>query len=190
MIACCGRPAAASFCDPFAYIVSTMRAKRSQKSARWGSPSRRRSLVRRAPGRLEKLREIVARRLNVRVSESDRFVGVAADPGLIQLRVFLRSTLHATWRQQMHTYVTLTECMQPVEYLGRDRLQARNDQRYVECAIQISGLVQFSGSQRIVQIPEGEPRGIMVLRLRTARAFRHGRWLDLRAQPEDLINLQ
>src|SRR5216683_6081839 len=49
MIACCGRPAAASFCDRFAYIVPTMRAKRSQKSARCGSPSRRRSLVRQAP---------------------------------------------------------------------------------------------------------------------------------------------
>src|SRR5258708_2054522 len=49
MLACCGRPAAASFCDPFAYIVSTMRAKRSQKSARWGPPSRRRSLARQAP---------------------------------------------------------------------------------------------------------------------------------------------
>jgi hypothetical protein len=33
MFACCGRPAAASFCDPFAYIVFTMRAKRSQKLA-------------------------------------------------------------------------------------------------------------------------------------------------------------
>src|SRR6266436_7039444 len=30
-------PTAASFCDPFAYIVPTMRAKRSQKSARCGS---------------------------------------------------------------------------------------------------------------------------------------------------------
>src|SRR5260370_1221540 len=49
MLAYCGRPAAASFCDPFAYIVTTMRAKRSQKSARCGSPSRRRSLVRQAP---------------------------------------------------------------------------------------------------------------------------------------------
>jgi len=27
MIAYCGRPTAASFCDPFAYIVVTMRAK-------------------------------------------------------------------------------------------------------------------------------------------------------------------
>src|SRR6266849_5685130 len=45
-------PTAASFCDPFAYIVPTMRAKRSQKSARRGSPSRRRSLVRQAPSRL------------------------------------------------------------------------------------------------------------------------------------------
>jgi len=25
MIACCGRPTAAAFCDPFAYIVHTMR---------------------------------------------------------------------------------------------------------------------------------------------------------------------
>src|SRR3984885_13250122 len=50
MFACCGRPAAASFCDPFAYIVPTMRAKQSQKSARWGPASRRRPLVRQAPG--------------------------------------------------------------------------------------------------------------------------------------------
>src|SRR5882672_9650750 len=50
MFACCGRPAAASFCDPFTYIVSTMRVKGSQKSARWGPPSRRRPLVRQAPG--------------------------------------------------------------------------------------------------------------------------------------------
>jgi hypothetical protein len=34
MIAYCGRPSAASFCDPFAYIVHAMRAKRSQKAAR------------------------------------------------------------------------------------------------------------------------------------------------------------
>jgi hypothetical protein len=42
-------PTAASFGDPFAYIVPTMRAKRSPKSARCGSASRRRSLVRQAP---------------------------------------------------------------------------------------------------------------------------------------------
>src|SRR5260370_24532399 len=31
MFACCGRPAAASFCDPFAYIVRTMRAKENDR---------------------------------------------------------------------------------------------------------------------------------------------------------------
>jgi len=51
MFACCGRPAAASLGDPFTYIVSTMRVKRSPKAARWGPPSRRRPLVRQAPGR-------------------------------------------------------------------------------------------------------------------------------------------
>src|SRR3954468_8813749 len=51
MFACCGRPAAASLGDPFTYIVSTMRVKGSPKSARWGTPSRRRPLVRQAPNR-------------------------------------------------------------------------------------------------------------------------------------------
>jgi len=40
MVICCGRPASAACCDPFAYIVPAMRAKRSQQAARWGSPSR------------------------------------------------------------------------------------------------------------------------------------------------------
>jgi len=39
MIAYCGRPAAASFCDQLTYIVTTMRVSWSQKSARCGSPS-------------------------------------------------------------------------------------------------------------------------------------------------------
>src|SRR4051794_4798727 len=51
MFACCGRPAAASFGDRFTNIVSTMRVKRSPKSARWGPPSRRRPSVSHAPGR-------------------------------------------------------------------------------------------------------------------------------------------
>src|SRR3954470_24652762 len=50
MFACCGRPAAASLGDPFTYMVSTMRVKGSPKSARWGPASRRRPLVRQAPG--------------------------------------------------------------------------------------------------------------------------------------------
>src|SRR3954454_9300491 len=49
MFACCGRPPAAPLGDPFTYIVSTMRVKRSPKAARWGPPSRRRPLVRQAP---------------------------------------------------------------------------------------------------------------------------------------------
>ena len=49
MLAYCGRPSAASFGDRFPCIVSAMRGKRSPKSARWGAPSLRRSLVRQAP---------------------------------------------------------------------------------------------------------------------------------------------
>src|SRR5581483_10922611 len=49
MIAYCGCPPAASSCDPFPYIVPAMRGKRSQESARWGTPSLRRSLVSQAP---------------------------------------------------------------------------------------------------------------------------------------------
>jgi len=49
MLAYCGRPAAADFGDRFAYIVPAMRAKRSPKSARWGAPSLRRSLLVQAP---------------------------------------------------------------------------------------------------------------------------------------------
>src|SRR5258708_26954452 len=42
-------PAAASFCDPFGYILSNMRAKRSQKSARCGHCALQ-SLLRASPG--------------------------------------------------------------------------------------------------------------------------------------------
>ena len=48
MLAYCGRPRSASFCDRFPYIGRAMRGKRSQKAARSGSPSLRRSLVRQA----------------------------------------------------------------------------------------------------------------------------------------------
>src|SRR5581483_9840054 len=45
----CVAPAAASSGDRFPYIVPAMRGKRSPESARWGSPSLRRSSVRQAP---------------------------------------------------------------------------------------------------------------------------------------------
>ena len=51
MLAYCGRPRSVTFCDRFPYIVHAMRGKRSQKAARSGSPSLRRSLVRQAPRR-------------------------------------------------------------------------------------------------------------------------------------------
>ena len=56
---------------------------------------------------LQELREVIARRLDMRVSEPDRFVGVAADPRLEQSRMFLRRAFDATRRQQVHPYVTL-----------------------------------------------------------------------------------
>jgi len=49
MLAYCGRPWRHLFCDPFAYIVPTMRAKRSQKICSPGSPSWRRSSLSQAP---------------------------------------------------------------------------------------------------------------------------------------------
>src|SRR3569833_1931768 len=62
MVACRGRPAAASLGDLFTYMVSTMRVKRSPKSARWGPASRRRPLVRQAPTRIERRALVLSRR--------------------------------------------------------------------------------------------------------------------------------
>lgn len=56
---------------------------------------------------LEKLREIVARRLDVRVCEPDNFQSIAAGPGLVQLRVLLSRALYPTRRQKVHTNVPL-----------------------------------------------------------------------------------
>ena len=91
------------------------------------------------------MREIIARRFNVLVSEPDRFVSVAADPSLKQPGVLLGSSFHTTRRQQMHTYVTLRECVKSIEYFCGNRLKARHNQRDVKRAIQISGFIQFTG---------------------------------------------
>ena len=63
--------------------------------------------LRRLLRRLEKLREIVARRLDVDVCQPDYFVDIAADPGLIETRMFRRRALDPTGRQKMHADIAL-----------------------------------------------------------------------------------
>src|SRR5580704_6568058 len=83
MIAYCGRPSSASFCDRFPYIVHAMRGKRSQKAARAGSPSLRRSLLRQAPSytavpklpRVTSMTTLIYHIVNVFTRGDDRFSG-------------------------------------------------------------------------------------------------------------------
>src|SRR6266851_8315188 len=111
-------PTAASFCDPFAYIVPTMRAKRSQKSARCGSPSRRRSLVRQAPSASNDIQAktgvLQVPSLLLEILESERMI---LHPPLRQLQVHgaaLDAELHL--RQRLRTASAVQQYRQPQQH--------------------------------------------------------------------------
>jgi hypothetical protein len=139
---------------------------------------------------LQELRQIVARLLDVNARQPLHLVDITADPSIKESRMFLRSAPNAPGRQQMHAHISLRQRVESTQYLGRDGLQARDNQRDVKRAIQVTGLVQLARCQCIVQVTESEPSGFTILILRSTTPLRRGQRLNLRAQTEDLINFR